>query len=106
MALAAKLKNLRIRKGKSLNELAMEVGASKAHIWDLETGRAKNPTIDLLTKLASALGTSISELVGENPGGKEEPAEVLTMYRELKALEPEDLETIRIMMERLKKRSE
>lgn len=106
MALASKLKDLRIRKGKSLSELASEVGASKAHIWDLEMGRAKNPTIDLLAKLAGALGTSISDLVGENPSGNEEPAEVLTMYRELKALEPEDLETIRIMMDRLKKRSE
>ena len=103
MALGPKLKELRVKNGKSLQDLADEVGASKAHIWDLETGRAKNPTIELLSKLASALGTSISDLIGENPQEGEAP-EVLAMYRELKELSATDRETIKIMMERLKQR--
>lgn len=106
MALAAKLKELRLKKGKSLQDLANEVGASKAHIWDLETGRAKNPTIELLTKLSNSLGTSISVLVGENPESGSDNPEVLAMYRDLKILSANDLETIRIMMDRLKKRTE
>ena len=39
MALAARIKELRIKTRKSLQEVADEVGASKAHIWDLETAR-------------------------------------------------------------------
>ena len=35
MALAAKIKELRLKKGLSLQDLADAVGASKAHIWDL-----------------------------------------------------------------------
>lgn len=104
MALAAKLKELRLRKGKSLQDLADEIGASKAHVWDLETGRSKNPTIELLAKLAQALGTSISDLVGENPEGDEQGSEVVAMYRDLKGLSDNDRETIRLMMERLKNR--
>ena len=104
MALASRLKELRVQKRKSLQDLADQVGASKAHIWDLETGRAKNPTIELLTKLADALGTSISDLVGENPHGDQEQPEVLAMYRDLKTLSDSDRETIKIMMERLKQR--
>jgi len=104
MALAAKLKELRIKKGKSLQDLATLVGASKAHIWDLETGRATNPTIELLTKLAGALGTSIADLIGENPVNSDDEPEVLAMFRELKDLSETDRETIKIMMERLKRR--
>lgn len=104
MALAAKLKAARLRKGRSLQQLADDVGASKAHIWDLETGRAKNPTIELLAKLATALDTSITNLVGENPGDADEEPEIVTMYRELKDLDKLDRETIRLMIERLKKR--
>jgi transcriptional regulator with XRE-family HTH domain len=105
MALAAKLKELRLKTGKSLQALADEVGASKAHIWDLETGRATNPTIELLTKISTALNTSISDLVGENPGAETQP-EVVAMYRDFNHLTPTDRETIKMMMERLKKRPE
>jgi transcriptional regulator with XRE-family HTH domain len=104
MALAAKLKALRIGKGKSLQDLADEVGASKAHIWDLEMGRAKNPTIELLTKLSNALGTSISELVGENPKSADADPQVVAMFRDLKGLSPADLKAIRDMMTHLKNR--
>lgn len=104
MALGAKLKELRLKKGLSLQDLGTAVGASKAHIWDLETGRAKNPTIELLTKLSTVLGTSIAELVGETPVSQDEPAEVLAMWRDLKQLSDSDRETIKIMMERLKER--
>jgi transcriptional regulator with XRE-family HTH domain len=104
MALASRLKELRLRKGKSLQDLADDVGASKAHVWDLETGRAKNPTIDLLAKLSQALGTTIADLVGENPEGDEQAPEVVAMYRDLKTLSDNDRETIRMMMERLKNR--
>lgn len=104
MALANRLKELRIRKKLSLQDLADHIGASKAHVWDLETGRSKNPTIELLTKLAQALGTSISDLVGENPDDDEQSPEVIAMYRDLKGLSENDRETIRLMMERLKSR--
>ena len=104
MALASKLKALRVSKGKSLQELADAVGASKAHIWDLETGRAKNPTIELLAKLSTALDTSISELVGETPGGADEAPDILAMYRDLKQLGETDRETIKMMIVRLRKR--
>jgi transcriptional regulator with XRE-family HTH domain len=104
MALAAKLKELRLKKGLSLQELAEAVGASKAHIWDLEQGRAKNPTIEMLKALSSTLGTTIADLMGEDPSTTETDAEALVMFRDLKDLSPDDRETIKIMMGRLKKK--
>lgn len=105
MALATKLKALRLKKSKSLQQVADAVGASKNHIWDLETGKSRNPSIDLLTKLAKALGVSVAELIGENPGAKDDDPQVVAMYRELKDLTPKDREAIQAMMDHLKTRT-
>ena len=80
------------------------MGASKAHIWDMETGKSKNPSIDLLTKLAKCFDVSISELIGENPAGKDVNLQVIAMYRELKELTPGDRQAIQVMMNHLKSR--
>jgi len=104
MALAERLKALRVRKNKSLQQVADEVGASRAHIWDLETGRAKNPSIELLTNLSRCFEVSVSELVGETPEGQEEPSELVAMYRDLKLLSEPDRQAIRSMMDHFRKR--
>lgn len=105
MTLAAKLKALRLRKNKSLQQVADAVGASKNHIWDLETGKSRNPSIELLTKLARCFGVSVAELIGENPTGKDEDPQVVAMYRELKELTSKDREAIQLMMDHLKSRT-
>ncbi len=102
MALAAKLKQLRTATRKSLQDLADEVGASKAHIWDLETGRATNPSIELLTKLSRALNVSVAELIGET-SASEEP-ELLAMFRDLKTLSPDDRKAIQGMMDHFRRK--
>ncbi len=104
MSLASKIKELRLKKKKSLQDVADEVGASKAHIWDLETGKSKTPSIDLLTKLAKCFGVSVAEMVGENPAGKDVDPQIVAMYRELKDLSPADRQAIQTMMDHLKSR--
>lgn len=103
MALKENLKALRLKKGLSLQDVADKVGASKAHIWDLEQGRAKNPTIELLTELSRCFDVGIATLVGEDPAeaGKDE---FVAMYRDLQVLSDEDRETIKLMIDRLRKR--
>lgn len=106
MALGVVLKELRIAKKLSLQELADKVGASKAHIWDLETGRSKNPSIELLTELAKALGGSVAILIEETgPDEAKDDPELVTMYRELKTLSPEDRVAIQAVIARFKNRS-
>ena len=102
MSLAAKLKDLRVRHRQSLQEVADAVGASKTHVWDLETGRSSNPSIELLTKLANHFKIRIADLVGENPEGVGEDGDLVALYRELKDLSQDDRETIRLLMSRLK----
>ena len=54
------------REGKHLTQaqLAHKVGVSQTYIAKLESGDKKNPTLDLLKKIAKALGVPLRELLG------------------------------------------
>jgi transcriptional regulator with XRE-family HTH domain len=96
MSLGARLKQLRIKKNKSLQDVADAVQASKAHIWEIERGGSKNPSMELLNALANYFEVSVSYLVGENPDEGE--AELVAMYRDLKNMTPADRERMRAIM--------
>lgn len=100
MSIGARLKALRAKSRQSLQDVADGVGASKTHIWDLETGRSDNPSIELLTRLAAHFRVGIADLVGENPDAEGESSELIALYRDLKNLSDTDRETIRVLMER------
>ena len=59
-----RLKEIRTEKNLSQGQLARMGGVSQAYISDLEANRA-NPTITVAIKLASALGVSLMELIGD-----------------------------------------
>lgn len=62
MSLGTRLKELRLGREVSLQTVADSVGASKPHIWELERGTTKNPSIDLLKKLAIYYNVSLDYL--------------------------------------------
>ena len=68
MAIGDRLKELRLKKGDSLQQVADAIGASKAHIWELEMNRSRNPSLDLLQKLSSHFKTTVSYLIDEPEG--------------------------------------
>jgi transcriptional regulator with XRE-family HTH domain len=104
VAFGLKIKDLRIKKGESLQNVADAVGASKAHIWELELGKSKNPSIELVTELAKHFDVPVASLIGENPNDFNEDPKIVAMYRDLKGLSAQDRETISDLMKVLKKR--
>jgi transcriptional regulator with XRE-family HTH domain len=102
LSIGGKLKELRIKRNKSLQEVADAIGASKAHIWDLEKGNSKNPSMELLTKIADYFKISVAELVGEDPNALNEEPEMVALYRDLKKLNPRDRDTIKTLVEKFK----
>jgi transcriptional regulator with XRE-family HTH domain len=68
MAIGGRIKEMRVRKGQSLQQVADAIGASKAHIWELESNRSKNPSLDLLQRLATHFGTTVAYLIEETQG--------------------------------------
>ncbi len=99
---AKRLRKFRMAKNLSLQQLADQVGASKAHVWDLEQGKTKNPSLLLLTALSRALAVSIKELVGE--GEQTDDVELAPLFRDLRGLDPQDIELIKTMTEQLRAR--
>ena len=103
MTLAKRLHELRMANRLSLQDVADKVGISKAHVWNLEKGLAGNPSMELVVKLADLFRVRVADLVGENPGAADEEPAMVAMFRDLKKLEPRDRETIRVLMEQLKR---
>ena len=106
MSFASKLHDLRSRRKLSLQDVADKIGISKAHVFNLEKGITANPSMDLVVKLAELYRVRVADLVGENPDAEDQPAEMVAMFRDLKDLEEPDRETIRMLMESMKKRRE
>lgn len=101
--LGLRLRALRMKKKLSLQVLADKIGASKAHVWDLEQGKTRNPSLNLLTELSRALDVSIKDLVGEGEETQgNENSQLAPLFRDLRGLNPEQLELIRTMTEKLR----
>ena len=98
MSLGAHLATLRMQKQQSLQDVAKAVEVSKAHVWELEKGRTKNPSMQLVERLADHFGVSVASLVGEDPRAADANPEIARMFRQAEQLDPEDLAVLDHMM--------
>lgn len=86
MSLGARLAQLRLRKGESLQAVADAVDISKTHIWQLEKGSSENPSIELLKKLADHYGVPLMYLAGNDGDATLEDVEAQQFFRDFKSL--------------------
>ncbi|MDG6078963.1 XRE family transcriptional regulator [Erythrobacter litoralis] len=106
MSFAHRLREQRMAKRMSLQDVATAVGISKAHVFNLEKAKTSNPSMELVMKLAELFRVRVTDLVGDNPEAADQPAEMVAMFRDFKALDEDDREAIRLMMDSLRKRRE
>ena len=92
MSLSIRLKALREEQKESLQDVATAVGVSKTHIWELERGTTKNPSIELIKKLAIHFKVTIDHLTSGDDNNS-----YYAFARELeeKELAKEDLDFLR-----------
>ena len=102
MSLANKLANLRRDSGQSLQAVAEAVGASRAHIGEVETGRTKNPSLELVRKIADHFKVSVAWLVDEVPDERADP-HLAALYRSLQALSPQNRQHIQAIIDSMRK---
>jgi transcriptional regulator with XRE-family HTH domain len=62
---SAKLRTTRINRGMTQAELAEKAHITAAYVWRLESAGAA-PGVDLVERLAKALGTTVAELLTSN----------------------------------------
>lgn len=62
--LAKRCRDLREQRDLSLQAVADRAGLSKSHVWELEQGRSRNPTVDTAVRLARAFGVSLDYMTG------------------------------------------
>ena len=79
MSLGSRLRTLRRNAELTQQSLADTVGVSRIYIQALESNR-RMPSMKLLKRIADALETPVSDIVGEQPGskGRMQLEEVLT----------------------------
>lgn len=104
MGLGAKIAKLRLQKKESLQQVGDAVGVSKAHIWELEKGRADNPSMALVQRLADHFKVTVTYLMGEDIEAHDADPELQRMFRQAAALEPREREILDDMMQSLLKR--
>ena len=66
--LAERLRDLREKQGLSMSEIARRARISKAYLSQLEHGESTQPSYDVLTRIAVALGSSPDYLAGRSSG--------------------------------------
>ena len=86
----------------SLQVVADAVGASRGHIWEVETGRTKNPSLDLVRRLADHYGVSVGWIVGE-VDEENVDQETTALYRTLQSLSPQNRQHIQAIIDSMRK---
>jgi transcriptional regulator with XRE-family HTH domain len=104
MSLGAKLAELRLRKGESLQDVANAVGVSKTHIWQLEKGNSDNPSIELLKNIAAHFAIPLSYLAGAENDASLQDVEAQQFFRDFKSLSEAEQTVLKQTLELFKKK--
>lgn len=103
MSLGQRIGELRRKKGQSLQQVADSVGVSKAHVWEIEKGRAANPSMDLVRRFADHFGCSVAFLVGEDPEAPGTDPELQRMFRQAQDLDDRERKILDEMLQALRR---
>ena len=104
MTVGRRINELRLARGQSLQDVAGSVGVSKAHIWELEKGRADNPSMALVTRLADHFGVSIRFLVDEEIEAPDADEDLARMFRQARELDAHDRQVLDDMLQSFRRR--
>jgi transcriptional regulator with XRE-family HTH domain len=90
----SRIKELRTKKGLTLDQLAEATSSSKSYIWELENKNPPRPSAEKLSIIAETLGVTVDYLFGRLEQSLAE-AEDKAFFREYSALPDETKQAIR-----------
>ena len=95
-AFGARLRRLREAKKLTLQQVADEVGCTKAYIWELEMKDGQRPSAERVQALARVLGVTMEDIMGEpiEQGPQASPEDV-AFFREYAGMTDEEKDRYR-----------
>ena len=86
--LGEKIRELRQKKGYTLEKLAELAESSKSYIWELENKTPPRPSAEKLGAIAKALGVTVDYLIGADISEDLQTAEDRAFFREYQRMSP------------------
>lgn len=96
--LGSKIKDLREKRGYTLEKLADLADSSKSYIWELENKAPPRPSADKLLKIAKALGVTLEFLMAEESDVVEE--EDKAFFRNYQKMDPTSKAMLKAMVDK------
>ena len=97
--LGEKIRELRKKKGYTLEKLAELSDSSKSYIWELENKSPPRSSAEKIAKIASVLGVTSEYLVDEDESTSVNDAADRAFFRKYQKMKPTTKERIRKMVE-------
>lgn len=97
--LGSRIKELRDKKGYTLEKLAELTQSSKSYIWELENKSPPRPSADKVSKIANKLGVTIDYLIGNEASITVESATDARFYRKYQKMDDKTKEKIRTIVD-------
>jgi transcriptional regulator with XRE-family HTH domain len=98
-ALGEKLRELRKKRGYTLEKLAELTDSSKSYIWELENKNPPRPSGEKIAKIASVLGVTAEYLLDPTATLAVADATDEAFYRRYRRMDPTTKDKIRRMVE-------
>ena len=95
--LGERVREIRRKRGLTLEGLAERVGSSKSYMWEIENKDVARPSAEKLALIATALDTTVEYLLVGDGEQEEEHAEDVAFYRKYKKLDAPVKERLRKM---------
>lgn len=93
--LGDKIRELRKKKGMTLEQLADAIGSGKSYIWEVENKGVKSPSAEKLNAIAKILEVTPEYLIDSSTRMGEEDAVDQAFFRKYQKMPPETKEKIR-----------
>jgi transcriptional regulator with XRE-family HTH domain len=97
--LGEKIRNRRTDLKMSLEQLAKLTDSSKGYLWELENRDKANPSMDKLTRIASALGVTAEFLLERNDASPDEHVQDRAFFRKYQGLDTTAKSKIRKLLD-------
>ena len=99
--LGERVRELRRKRGLTLEGLAERVDSSKSYMWEIENKDVARPSAEKLALISCAIDTTVEYLLGDDSEKAEENAEDIAFFRKYKNMKGRQKEQFRRILDAL-----